>query len=113
MAYGRHTFINRGGATGSIIAPSRSLADYRNKIAAILGITVLYTAFLYHSGSLSSSSSSSENRMRFLLSIHPGLASYPSQESYLLFACWVSHISFPFLPFRCSCSILSSAFTLA
>ena len=58
MAYGRHTFSHRGGQGGGatsgnskIIAPSRSLADYRNKIAAILGVTVLYTAFLYNSGS--------------------------------------------------------------
>ena len=52
MAYGRRNFVayHRGGIAGSIVAPSRSLASYRNKIAAILGITVLYTAFLYRSG---------------------------------------------------------------
>jgi hypothetical protein len=49
MAYGRRNFIahQRG---GSIVAPSRSLAAYRNKIAFILAVTVLYTAFLYKSG---------------------------------------------------------------
>ena len=51
MTYGRRNFIAyRGGATGTVVAPSRSLANYRNKIAGILGVTVLYTAFLYNSG---------------------------------------------------------------
>jgi len=52
MAYGRRNFLayQRGGATGTVVVPSRSLASYRNKIAAILGVTVLYTAFLYRSG---------------------------------------------------------------
>ncbi|CAB9505865.1 expressed unknown protein [Seminavis robusta] len=52
MAYGRRNFVayQRGGAAGSIVVPSRSLASYRNKIAAILLVTVVYTAFLYNSG---------------------------------------------------------------
>jgi hypothetical protein len=52
MTYGRRNFVayQRGGASTSIVAPNRSLASYRNKIAAILGVTVLYTAFLYSSG---------------------------------------------------------------
>ena len=55
MAYGRRNFIayHRGGvvgASGTVTAPSRSLASYRNKIVAILAVTVVYTAFLYKSG---------------------------------------------------------------
>jgi hypothetical protein len=52
MTYGRRNFVayHRGGAAPSIVAPNRSLASYRNKITAILGVTVLYTAFLYKSG---------------------------------------------------------------
>jgi hypothetical protein len=52
MTYGRRNFVayQRGGAAASIVAPNRSLASYRNKIAAILGVTVLYTTFLYRSG---------------------------------------------------------------
>ena len=51
MAYGRRNFIyHRGAATGSVSAPNLKLAAYRNKIAAILGVTVIYTAFLYRSG---------------------------------------------------------------
>jgi len=55
MAYGRRNFIayHRGGvvgASGTVTAPGRSLASYRNKIVAILAVTVVYTAFLYKSG---------------------------------------------------------------
>jgi len=46
MTYGRRNFIYRG----AVSAPTPKLAAYRNKIAAILGVTVLYTAFLYRSG---------------------------------------------------------------
>lgn len=50
MTYGRRNFIyHRGAATGSVSAPNKK-RSYRNKIAAILGVTVLYTAFLYRSG---------------------------------------------------------------